>query len=347
MPRERRAAFTLLELLVSLTVLSLLMLLVFSMVAKTQETWATAESRVSQFREARNAFEQVTRRVSQAVLGTYWDYEYSSPNARTPTKYDRQSDLHFACGPMKRMMPSGGFPTHGIFFQAPLGYTEEFRGRNFDTLLNSVGYYVKFGSDEDFKPGFVQPISPARNRYRLMEFRPPSEELDVYRSRLSDVGSRQQAYQWFTSNLEKTTGTNGFFSRPIAENIIALILRPKKSKNEDGVPTDIAPNYEYDTREFQYGAVGGARSRHQMPPMIEITMVAVAERSMIRYEQINGGNVPNFAEGLFEGSAKESTFLADLEALKNKLSSADIDFRVFSETVGIRASKWSDENINN
>jgi len=352
-PKGTRAAFTLLELLVSLTVLSLLLLLVFSMIDRTQEGWAASEARVSQFREARNAFELVTRRVSQAVLNSYWDYDRPNNSATaTPTAYGRHSELHFVCGPAGSLNLPNSLASHGIFFQAPLGYTadQNLREHNLDSLLNACGYYVEYGGDSGYKPPFVLEIEPNRERFRLMEFRPPAEEMGVYEV-LKDVyktnSNKTTLYKWFATPVGEEVGkSKKEFSRPIAENIIALVFRPKKSELETGIPTDIAPNYTYDTRFWQQGSVPGTlqkQTRNQLPPLIEITMVAVAERSMVRYQQINGETAPKWADGLFQGTANDASYEADLKTLGDRLKADNMDFRVFNETVGIRASKWGED----
>ena len=66
------AAFTLIELLVSVTFLVILMMVVTQVIGIVQRTWVRANSRVSQFREARRAFDLISRNLSQATLNTYW-----------------------------------------------------------------------------------------------------------------------------------------------------------------------------------------------------------------------------------------------------------------------------------
>ena len=71
-------AFTLIELLVSVTFLVVLMLVITEMLGLVQRTWVRTNSRVSQFREARMAFDALSRNLGQAVLNTYWDTPSSS-----------------------------------------------------------------------------------------------------------------------------------------------------------------------------------------------------------------------------------------------------------------------------
>ncbi len=357
-PKGRfRAAFTLLELLVSLTVLSLLLLLVFSMIDRTQEGWSAAEARVSQFREARNGFELVTRRVSQAVLNSYWDYDIppSATVAAATQIYGRQSELHFVCGPIESFSNSAGaLTTHGVFFQAPLGFTadEELRKRNLGSLLNTCGYYVEYGGDAQFKPPFVLDIEPDRQRFRLMEYRPPAEEMDVYetlKNKYRGSLGASSSYGWFRDALNPSSVGGVAPARPVAENIVALVLRPKKSELEDGTPTDIAPTYVYNTRAWQDSATKNTahakRSRNLLPPLIEVTVVAVAERSMVRYQQLNGESQPSWADDLFDSSSDDTSYKADLTTLEDRLKADNMDYRIFTETVGIRGSKWGEITV--
>jgi prepilin-type N-terminal cleavage/methylation domain-containing protein len=67
-----RGAFTLVELMVSVSILVILMLVVSSFVNLVQRTWVRTNSNISQFREARLAFDAMTRTINQSTLNTYW-----------------------------------------------------------------------------------------------------------------------------------------------------------------------------------------------------------------------------------------------------------------------------------
>src|SRR6478735_840150 len=134
------AAFTLIELLLSMTILTILMLIVTQVIGVVQKTWVRANSRASEFREARGAFDTLARNLSQATLNTYWQsvdplgnatktYQKvgSSPNAVLANAYVRQSELQFICGPTSHILGGNANPSdnpgHAVFFQAPLGVT--------------------------------------------------------------------------------------------------------------------------------------------------------------------------------------------------------------------------------
>ena len=113
--RSVARAFTLVEILVSLGVLAILLLISAEVIGTVQTTWTSTNARVSQFREARTAFDIITRNLSQATLNTYLDYDNNyltaaDPAAATttaPTRYERKSDLRFVCGPAGTGGPSG------------------------------------------------------------------------------------------------------------------------------------------------------------------------------------------------------------------------------------------------
>ena len=157
---ESGKGFTLAELLVSMAVLSVLLLMLTQLLAQIQSTWTYSESRISQFREARVAFDIITKNLSQATLHTYLDYERDQNNQ--VINYKRQSELHFIT--MEASDLGTNKPGHAIFFQAPLGRTDRYT--NLENLFNARGYYVQYGDDRKYKPSFIQ--AEPKYRFRLM-----------------------------------------------------------------------------------------------------------------------------------------------------------------------------------
>ena len=74
--RSCNIAFTLLEILVSCAALALLLVFMVSITGMVQTTYRRTQGKAEQFREARVAFEAITRRLAQSTLNTYWDYHY-------------------------------------------------------------------------------------------------------------------------------------------------------------------------------------------------------------------------------------------------------------------------------
>ncbi|MBX7157897.1 MAG: prepilin-type N-terminal cleavage/methylation domain-containing protein [Verrucomicrobiae bacterium] len=67
--RSRKKAFTLLELLISMAVLSLLMALLFQIFELSMRTWQNAEQRTDAFREARAALHIISRDLRNTLRG--------------------------------------------------------------------------------------------------------------------------------------------------------------------------------------------------------------------------------------------------------------------------------------
>lgn len=202
------AAFTLVELLVSSTIIVLALVFLISTVDQTRRVVNNTTAKASQFQAARVAFESMTRNLSQATLNTYYDIDFDAN--QNPTGYRRQSDLHFVVDKSTgsntpgsaRILDKGGsasannsapggdlrFPGHCVFFQAPLGLTSQLdttssnkKYRSLSNLLSVVGYYVEWNEDTSV-PDFVRNNAniPKRFRYRLMQVIQPAELNMVY-----------------------------------------------------------------------------------------------------------------------------------------------------------------------
>ena len=268
--QHHSGGFTLVEVLVAGGIVVIIMGVLLAMTDQTQRLVKSTSSKVEQFQEARVAFESVTRRLSQATLNTFWDYQYDS--AGLPTGYQRTAELRFHSGAMKDLNPSGGpngnlQPGHGVFFQAPLGMVDDSTNLNaMDHLMNTWGYFLEIGSDSATFPAFLQNIVTPRKRYRLMELMEPSEKLSVYRYQ-NDINNQK----WFKDSLTKT-GTNG--SRPVrvlAENIVALVIMPRLSLADEKhinvdkganattavpLPPSSTPSYTFDsTKDLSTDAI--------------------------------------------------------------------------------------------
>lgn len=317
-----RAGFSILEVLVASAVLALLLVAMMSMTDQVQKTYRSTLGKAEQFREARVAFESITRRLSQATLNTYWDYD--SPT--TPTKYLRQSELRFLSGQASALLPSISSTTHAVFFQAPFGFTSNSTYGGMESMVNTWGYFIEFGSDSVLRPDPVNTAGvPEKYRFRLYEMMEPSESLSLYKYTGNSTASKTYTGRtWFTDALDKPNRS----SRVLAENIVALIFRPLDPAS---TPSDLTTNYTYDTA----GSV--ANIRNQLPPYIEVTMVAIDEVSARRLE--NGATAPDF--GLTGFFTQTSNYDQNLEDLRRNLADRKINYRIFTANVSIQGAKWS------
>jgi len=320
-----RHAFTLLELLVSFVVLAILVILIASMIDATSRATRRPTEQAQTFQEARTAFELLTRRLSQATLNTYWDYD--DPNA--PTSYQRQSELHFVIGKTADLLgtPPLETPTYAVFFQAPLGKSSSPSLRTLSSLLNNCGFFIRFGSNAGQTPGFFQAaFSPEEKyRYRLCEWVQPSESLGIYNS--------NNGTDWFTEPIADAPTS----ALPIAQNIVALIFHPRLSEREDETGEDLTRDFTYNSRSENVNPL----TFNQLPPQVDVIMVAIDEPSAARLAEQNGSNPPDLGlDGLFLSNNK-SDIENDIKELEAELNELNVNYRLFRTTIKIPGAKWS------
>lgn len=361
--------FTLIEVMLSTVIISLILLVLVSMTNQTSATWRYTTGKIEQFREARAAFETITTKVSQATLNTYWDYGYDT--AGLPTRYERRSELRFNAGPAATLIGSSGTGTrvtHSVFFHAPIGLVDpanpQYHG--LEGLLNVWGYYVELNSDSASRPAFLPGSVPLRHRFRLMEFMQPSENLSTYgyTSGVSGGVPAASAYQgreWFKDAVNASPSP----SRPVAENIIALIITPRLSKRDEqevkGGTTEIdlsplAPKYAYDSaltmNDGQTASDARTNPKNQLPPVLQITLVAIDETSASRLKLGSTSGDVFKLNTKFTDTRKYTTDLvvkpgaAADASLENTLIDKKVNYRIFTTNVPIRAAKWSRAQVN-
>lgn len=379
--------FTLIELLVSMTFLVILMLVVTQVVGIVQRTWVRSNSRVSQFREARTAFDLLTRTLSQATLNTYWDNEFdplrtdaAGQEVKRAKNYVRQSELQFISGPSTLVLQGAAgkadsYPGHAVFFQAPLGITNlvEATGsltntENMVNLLCGRGYFVEWGDDNSYRPPFLSKLNtvPTRSRMRLMEYSPTAERNRIYDSALRPLvdSTINNGKRWFNEGAyaalnsvvqDKEAVLTRAFTRPVAENILALVISPQlETIGNATVPYSIAPQYLYDsTLKVNPGATASSSNpqgtQHLLPPILKVTMVALdevsgeflsrAENDAMRKEVLTA------AAGMFQSA---TNYTKELEGQDGKpgtlqalLSSKKLSYRVFTTTIALKQARWS------
>lgn len=352
----KRRGFTIVELMVSMAIISLLMIILVAMTSQVSATWRFTASKVEQFREARTAFETVTRRLSEATLNTYWDYQDVNRDG-VPEKYTRQSELRFLCGPMEKLAADGEVrPTHGVFFQAPLGVVDrsvaagggDYRG--LDSLLSTWGCFVEFGDDRESRPSFLtEAVAPLRYRYRLHEFIAPADKLTIYNPAAQNLEWRG----WFADGL----GQSNRPVRVMAENIIAMVLLPKLSKTEEDERRKagkamLSEDFTYDSTRSN-SQDPEINPKNQLPPLVQVTLVAIDEPSALRLADRYGSDAPNLipsdlfqdARMLEDDPSSAEPKDGDLAALEQKLIGEKITYRLFTANVIIRAAKWSRAQI--
>ncbi len=363
MTNRRRGAFTVVELLVSTAVISLLTVILVTALGQVGNIWQRSVAKTEQFREARNAFETMTARLAQATLDVHWEYD----DPALPTRYRRDSNLRFISGSAEDLIgaaPAGrARPTHAVFFQAPFGVSANPAYREYTNLLCTWGYFLEAGDDLALRPDFLPRKSvPVRHRPRLMELWHPAENNLIYKL-TAGVSSRTYAGRdWFRTPLSQPTPP----VRAIAENIVALIIIPRLSPADEVAVkgsaqastadhSPLAPRYLYDSAPFSPANRGDGRYAdarlnpvHQLPPILQVSMVAVDEVSAARLAYDEKRLDPLALAGKFQRSAdlsRELLLAGGDGAIESRLIALRANYRIFTTNVIIRGAKWSREQV--
>jgi uncharacterized protein (TIGR02599 family) len=136
----------------------------------------------------------------------------------------------------------------------------------------------------------------------------------------------------------------------VAENVIAMILLPKISPNDqtNGLGAhSLATNYVYDSSTnlnvaLAYPKNAILNTRNQLPPVVQVTLVAVDEASAVRIPSLYAG-LSNTVGGYFNDA---SLFSNDISLLQSNLAAKGISFRVFTTDVMLKGAKWSSSQTN-
>lgn len=330
---KRSPGFTLVEMLVATVILAFILVIIFSIVSQTGSLWKSTSSKITAFQNARAAFEAVSRNLSQATLNHYNDY-YDSNWKRTtatstnalPAHYGRFSELEYVSGPVADLFSGAGSKvSHGVFFQAPLGKTDS---ANLivesPNMLNALGYFVEFGGRTQYDqiPKFLQGTTGSdRKAFRLIEWIQPAEKLEIYDS----ARHASQPWGWFQNSIAA-----GSSCRVMAENVIALIILPKKDANN----TSLSTSYFYDSTTPNYLE---DRS-YLLPPLVQVTLVAIDDESAQRLRATYGDSQPALIpSGAFQDINNYDDDLKQLEKVLNGTTGGPrLNYRIFSTTVSTK-----------
>lgn len=162
-------------------------------------------------------------------------------------------------------------------------------------------------------------------------------------------------------------GQNRFkYARVMAENVVAMIVLPKLAVKDrakvgsrpplpDPDSLELAPEYGFDSARVLGGGVVqdpllkikvDNRTRdHLLPPIVQLTLVAIDAPSADRMNLTQDGDKPGWTNGLFRQARSEKQVTADLERLEKAIREdpdyRNVNYRVFTTDVIIRGSKWS------
>ena len=308
---------TLIEMLVSVAILLILMALLSQIVQLVGFTWKSTVQTTGSMQATRVAFERMTRNLSQATLNTYYSYFGGTP----PTNYFRQSELQFVSGVgppvgttfLSNSVGNASQITHAVFFQAPLGIAGADGATdysNLSSLLNACGYFVIYAKDP-FRPSMLDSVGFAKSppqgyRYRLMEYLQPSQYLSIY-SAANAPNSAGTMPGWISTDFPDLTLVGGQAAsnvtiRPIADNIVALIIMPEQFAGDTtsngqantSPVSSVTSRYNYDSAYMaqqqvvnSHGMLVQTPTGNQLPPLVKVVMIAIDEASAIRLAASN------------------------------------------------------------
>ncbi len=380
--RGDAGGFTLVEVLVASTILLVVVLVLLQMSLGMTKLWQSTSGTVSDYQSARLAFTTINRILARATLRTYIDYIDTTSNSpfgivrttsnastftiSSTTPVARASELHFVSGPTTKLLGQTAkaslYPGDAIFFQAPLGYTNTAADKVLNSAMNSVGFYVQYGTPLNLPTWMNSIFGATTNRFRLIEAIQPTENMNLYT--LTSLGT-SNALKWlpFTAgSTSSTESTTSYTTSVLAENVLLLLVRPRLDpQNEQAVATMlgktynatiqnslISPDYNYDSRAWETGYTGpvsrtGTTSlaqlmRNQLPPIVDVVMICTDNSSLARFK--NPATPPTEVQvpaTLFVNSAKLD---ADLATYGQQLTAAHIRFRTFRSTVNMQSASW-------
>jgi uncharacterized protein (TIGR02599 family) len=381
--RARHGSFTLVEMLVAMAVLAILMLLAFQMISQTSGIWISSNSKMSQSREARVAFNSIVLRLSQATVDQYYGYEYqnvgtASAVTNIPTyPIIRRSELGFISGVATNILSgtstavltSANCPAHAVFFVAPLGIVKTTATYgHLPSLLNVCGYYIQWSNKDLDCPyvgstTFAGPLpataASANYRFRLMQFVQPSEYMSVYSQTIPFSASNTNGNYavgfpsplvtppaWQITALNNSPTTGGISQ--LAKNVIGLFLLPAMSSTDGS--GGIAPGFLYNSQTV--GSPGPATtSVNRVPPVMRVVMYTIDEKSAQTLSASYGSTMPTTAVygSLFTAPSQMypnlmSGTAGDVSAFEKNLKNLKLRFRRFDAAIQMPAQPWNIQN---
>lgn len=354
MSARSSSGFTLVELMVGTTILLIVMGLLILLISSISKITLRTKQEIQGFQSVRLGLETVSRKLSQAVLNPYWDY-YDADGVRMtdyqkqePATYGRYSELHFTCGPLDRYGLDSETSSHGVFFQAPLGYTRQPSLEGVKGLINIVGYHVGF---------YVQPAPlpffKDQKKWGLLETVLPAEEVNFYANAFQTGSNEGSNFSWFLPFIQNSSDRR--YTVSVGDNILALVLLPHYPDSEDQSlvtkSSYLTPDLFYDSRKKgpsgkevslskKSGENWSASWLHLLPPIMEVYVLGMSEDSALL---VNAD--PKLLSSLFSKSyfRDPRQIESELDEIVLSAEKKRLQFRWFKSSVVLYASRWESE----
>lgn len=254
---DRRSAFSLLELLISITILALLLVMLLSMVNGATSLWRTNENRVDSYREARAAINLIVSDLSSIYTSPNVNY-LANPNL---TSFYTQEDK-LPKTPVKKDGMDGS-----IFFLTATPSAAQEIGKNKSDLC-TVGYFLGFD-----KTSLTGRGTESYNLYRY--YRSSDETFNALTGGMTGNGQPQNGD--ILTDVEIETAPTSTSAEVLAKNITGFTVaaytipppataggtygKPVKFRRSDATP---------------------------LPDMVEITLTAISNEAAKRFSKPNG-----------------------------------------------------------
>ena len=263
-PRLNRAAFTLVELLVSMTVLLIIVVMLSSLLNSTLRIFSSSESSQERHRSGRALTDFIGRELRAALL----------PAQIAIASDSKQANLQLVIDPSQiATSDSSGGPAYlnadAIFWQAPLATETTFGD------IAEVGYFVKWiPNGSTLTPTLCRFfVNPSTGSAGSVSQNP---DFLVYTNPASPLGTDSSS-GWLTSALlakvapaDKANGYVGLF----AENVLGMWVQ---SYGTNGV--ELSPNHSnYDSRvgyQLQTGQSNNKPEIRYLPALIRVSIAQI------------------------------------------------------------------------
>ena len=155
-------------------------------------------------------------------------------------------------------------------------------------------------------------------------------------------------------------------SHVLADNIVALIilpcLTPEQQTDYGGNAGSLASGYSYDSSKATSLSLtpSGQTTLNQLPPLVQVTMVAIDETSAVHLQaQYGAGTAPPLTNNLFTAVNTISDYENDLSQLEANLQQTAVNgkspaihlnipasYQVFTSNIRITGARWSTDTNN-
>jgi uncharacterized protein (TIGR02599 family) len=139
------------------------------------------------------------------------------------------------------------------------------------------------------------------------------------------------------------TTINQNLTRPIADNIVALIVAPQVEVPGAGAGNQFESVFNYDSVDDTDPSPTRQGNQHRLPSLVKVILIAIDEGSADRLSQNGSPQSPPFDTLISEELEKEDAarnLNATMTNVANIMADKRVNYRIFSATVSMRGAKW-------